>query len=155
MDLAAIGPIRDAGIQALKVHRLVYQRSGGRLGHRVFGVRNLLLYTVGAKTGRPRVSALSYARDGDSYVVVASAGGAPRSPGWYHNVRADPAVEIRVGTRRLRVQARPAVRGDADYERLWALVNRVGRRRYDGYQRHTTRAIPVVVLTPSPGMGRQ
>lgn len=149
MDLAAIGPLRDAGIRALKLHQFVYQRSGGRIGHRVFGTANLLLYTVGAKTGRPRVSALSYARDGNSYVVVASMGGAPRSPGWYHNLRARPDVELRIGTRRMRAHARPVVRGDADYDRLWSLVNRVGRNRYTGYQRHTTRPIPVVVLTPT------
>jgi deazaflavin-dependent oxidoreductase (nitroreductase family) len=149
MDLAAIGPLRDAGIRALKLHQFVYQRSGGRVGHHLFGIANLLLYTVGAKTGRPRASALSYARDGDSYVVVASMGGAPRSPGWYHNLRARPDVEIQIGTRRMPAHARPVVRGDADYDRLWELVNRVGRNRYTGYQRHTTRPIPVVVLTPA------
>ena len=141
--------VRAVGIRALKVHQEIYERSGGRIGHRLAGTRNLLLHTVGAKSGQPRVNALSYARDGRDYVVVASMGGAARSPGWYHNLRARPDVELRIGTRRMRAHARPVVRGDADYDRLWSLVNRVGRNRYTGYQRHTTRPIPVVVLTPT------
>src|SRR5436305_12602596 len=77
--------VQAVGIRALKVHQAIYERSGGRVGHRLGGTRNLLLRTVGAKTGQPRVNALSYARDGRDYVVVAPMGGAPRSPGWYHH----------------------------------------------------------------------
>ena len=103
--LETIPVVQAVGIRALKVHQFVYERSGGRIGHRLAGTRNLLLRTVGARTGQPRTNALSYARDGDAYVIVASMGGAPRSPGWYHNLRADPVAEIQVGTRRMRVRA--------------------------------------------------
>ncbi len=108
----------------------------------------LLLHTVGAKTGKPRTTSLSYARDGDAYLIVASKGGAPRSPGWYHNLKAHPNVEINVGPKRFGVIARPVLLDDPDYARLWQIVNDNNADRYEAYQRHTSRPIPVIVLTP-------
>jgi deazaflavin-dependent oxidoreductase (nitroreductase family) len=140
--------VRAAGIQALKVHQFVYERSGGRVGHNLFGTKALLLHTVGAKTGQRRTNALTYAKDGDSYVVVASMGGAPRSPGWYHNLRNNPDAEIHVGPRRIPVTARAVLPGDPDRERLWQLADHNNAGRYSAYQKLTTRPIPVVVLTP-------
>lgn len=133
----------------VRVHDALYQRSNGWIGHRIPGAPNsLLLHTVGAKTGLPRTSALSYARDGDSYLVVASNGGDPRAPGWYHNLKADPLVEINVGPRRFPVTAQPVPASDPDYARLWRIVNANNSDRYDGYQARTSRPIPVVRLTP-------
>lgn len=140
--------VQAVGIRALKVHQAIYERSGGRIGHRLAGTRNLLLRTVGAKTGEPRVNALTYARDGRDYVIVASMGGAPRSPGWYHNLVAAPAAEIQVGTRRIKVQARAVLPGDPDRERLWKLADSNNSGRYSNYQKVTSRPIPIVVLTP-------
>jgi deazaflavin-dependent oxidoreductase (nitroreductase family) len=140
--------VQAVGVRVLKVHQAVYERSGGRVGHWFFGTHNLLLRTVGARTGQQRTSALVYVRDGRDYVVVASMGGAPRSPGWYHNLRADPEVEIQVGTKRLPVTARAVLPGDPDRERLWALADKNNAGRYAAYQRATSRPIPVVVLTP-------
>lgn len=82
------------------------ERTGGRIGHRILGVPCLLLRTVGAKTGLTRTSGLTYARDGADYLVVASKGGAPKAPGWYHNLKVQPAAEIQVGTKKLQVTAR-------------------------------------------------
>jgi deazaflavin-dependent oxidoreductase (nitroreductase family) len=149
VNVSQIGLVRTAGIRALQVHQLIYDRSGGRIGHRMLGVPTLLLRTVGAKTGRPRTSCLTYARDGESYLVVASMGGAPVHPGWYHNLRADPAVEIQIGTSTQRATARVVNRGDAEYDRMWKIVNERNRNRYNGYQRSTERPIPIVVLTPN------
>ncbi|MDT4912086.1 MAG: hypothetical protein QOC66_1214 [Pseudonocardiales bacterium] len=146
--IESLPPVRAAGIQVLKLHQFVYERSGGRIGHRLAGTRNLLLHTVGAKSGQPRTNALTYARDGSNYVVVASLGGAPRSPGWYHNLRADPDVEIQVGTKRIPVTARAVLPGDPDRDRLWRLADQNNDRRYSNYQKATNRPIPVVVLTP-------
>jgi deazaflavin-dependent oxidoreductase (nitroreductase family) len=146
--LETLPAVQAVGIRFLKAHQLVYERSGGRIGHRLAGTRNLLLRTVGAKTGQPRTNALTYARDGADYVVVASMGGAPRSPGWYHNLRARPEAEIQVGTRRMPVRARVVGPDDPDRERLWRLVNRHNSDRYTNYQRATSRPIPVVVLSP-------
>jgi deazaflavin-dependent oxidoreductase (nitroreductase family) len=75
-------------------------------------------------------------------------GGAPRSPGWYHNLKADPQVEIQVGTKRLPVTARTVLPGDPDRERLWELADTNNAGRYTAYQRATSRPIPVVVLAP-------
>ncbi|MDT4924390.1 MAG: hypothetical protein QOG01_2103 [Pseudonocardiales bacterium] len=140
--------VQAVGVRVLKVHQAVYERSGGRVGHWFFGTHNLLLRTVGAKTGQQRTSALVYVRDGRDYVVVASMGGAPRSPGWYHNLKADPQVEIQVGTKRLPVTARTVLPGDPDRERLWELADTNNAGRYTAYQRATSRPIPVVVLAP-------
>jgi deazaflavin-dependent oxidoreductase (nitroreductase family) len=141
------------GEQALRlfarVHDTLYQRTGGRIGHRIPGAPNsLLLHTVGAKTGLPRTNSLSYARDGDSYLVVASNGGDRRSPGWLHNLKADPSVEINVGSRRFAATAVTVGAGDPDYGRLWRIVNANNANRYDGYQAKTDRPIPVIRLTP-------
>jgi F420H(2)-dependent quinone reductase len=146
--IESLPAVQAIGVRVLKVHQLVYERSGGRLGHRLAGTRNLLLRTVGAKTGAHRTNALSYARDGGDYVIVASMGGAPRSPGWYHNLRARPDVEIQVGTKRFPVTARPVLPGDPDRERLWTLVDAHNSGRYSNYQTLTSRPIPLVVLTP-------
>ncbi|MGH3636617.1 nitroreductase family deazaflavin-dependent oxidoreductase [Mycobacterium sp.] len=140
---------QQVGGQLLHLHDAIYQGTNGRIGHRVPGVPPmLLLHTVGAKTGKPRTTSLSYARDGDAYLIVASKGGAPRSPGWYHNLKAHPNVEINVGPKRFGVIARPVLLDDPDYARLWQIVNDNNADRYEAYQRHTSRPIPVIVLTP-------
>jgi deazaflavin-dependent oxidoreductase (nitroreductase family) len=146
--IESIPVVKAIGVRVLKVHQLVYERSGGRIGHRLAGTRSLLLRTVGAKTGQPRTNALTYVKDGADYVVVASMGGAPRSPGWYHNLRADPDVEIQVGTKRIQVTARTVLPGDPDRERLWQLADENNEGRYRVYQKQTSRPIPVVVLSP-------
>lgn len=140
--------VQFLGGHLLTAHQAVYDRSGGRIGHRILGVPCLLLRTTGAKTGKPRTSALTYARDGDAYLLAASMGGSPRAPGWYYNLLADPEVAIQVGTRRLEVSARIVQRGEADYERLWGALNAVNDDRYSGYQKLTARPIPVVALAP-------
>jgi deazaflavin-dependent oxidoreductase (nitroreductase family) len=137
------------GVRLLRLHDTIYRHSKGRLGHRIPGAPpSLLLHTVGAKTGKPRTTTLTYARDGDAYLVVASKGGDPRSPGWYHNLKAHPDVEINVGTKRFAVTARPVTPDDPDYARLWQIVNDNNANRYEAYQRRTSRPIPVIVLTP-------
>ncbi|KAA1430246.1 nitroreductase family deazaflavin-dependent oxidoreductase [Mycolicibacter arupensis] len=143
--------IEKLGIRALGLHSLIYQRTNGWIGHTVPGLPpNLLLHTVGAKTGKARTSTLSYARDGADYLIVASMGGAPRSPAWYHNLKANPEVEINVGPKRLRATAQPVLPDNPDYARLWRIVNANNADRYNAYQRKTTRPIPVVTLTPAP-----
>jgi F420H(2)-dependent quinone reductase len=108
----------------------------------------LLLHTVGAKTGESRTAALTYARDGGDYLIVASKAGAPQAPGWYHNLKANPNVQINVGPKRFNVTAKPVLPDDPDYARLWQVVNKNNSDRYTAYQKKTSRPIPVVVLTP-------
>src|SRR5271166_1992785 len=133
----------------LRVHDKIYQATNGRIGHRMPAMApSLLLHTVGAKTGQPRTTTLSYARDGDDYLIVASKAGDPKSPGWYHNLKANPDIEINVGPKRSAVTARPALPDNPDYARMWQIVNKNNANRYVEYQKKTSRPIPVVVLTP-------
>ena len=132
----------------LRVHDAVYRNTNGWIGHRTLGIPSLLLHTVGAKTGTARTASLTYARDGGDYLIVASKGGDPKAPGWYHNLKADPNVEINVGPKRFGVTAKPVLPDDPDYARLWQIVNKKNSNRYEAYQKKTSRPIPVVVLTP-------
>jgi deazaflavin-dependent oxidoreductase (nitroreductase family) len=104
-----------------------------------------VLTTTGRKTGQSRKFALIYARDGDNYLVVASMGGAPRHPGWYLNVVANPDVTVQVLGDRFPARARTATREERP--RLWEIVNQVWPN-YAVYETRTTREIPVVVLDP-------
>jgi deazaflavin-dependent oxidoreductase (nitroreductase family) len=117
----------------------------------------LLLTTTGRKSGLSRTNGLTYCRDRGDLIVVASNGGSDRPPAWLLNVEANPRVTVRLGRRLLRATARVA---DPDERaHLWPLVNRKNRGlaplfhrgvtgRYDVYQRHTSRTIPVVIITP-------
>jgi deazaflavin-dependent oxidoreductase (nitroreductase family) len=138
---------QDVLPRVLRVHDAVYQKTNGWIGHRTLGIPSLLLHTVGAKTGAARTASLSYARDGDDYLIVASKGGDPKAPGWYHNLKANPRVEINVGPKRFGVTAHPVLPADPDYARLWQVVNKNNGNRYEAYQTKTSRPIPVVVLS--------
>jgi deazaflavin-dependent oxidoreductase (nitroreductase family) len=144
-----LSPIEQVGLRLLHLHDLLYKKTGGRIGHHIPGAPpSLLLHTTGAKTGIARSNTLSYAEDGGKYYVVASMGGAPKAPGWYHNLKANPDVEINLGTRRIPVRAQPLLPEDPNYARLWRLVNDNNSNRYDAYQKRTTRPIPIVELKP-------
>ena len=141
----------------LRFHCYVYARSDGRFGKHSNRVPALLLTTTGRRTGLARTHGLTYCRDRGDYIVVASNGGSDRPPAWLHNLEADPAVTIRVG-RQVR-EATARVADPAERAQLWPLVNRTNRGmsrlfhpgvtgRYDVYQRHTARVIPVVIISP-------
>jgi deazaflavin-dependent oxidoreductase (nitroreductase family) len=140
---------QDVLPRVFRIHDAVYQKTNGWIGHRTLGVPSLLLHTVGAKTGTARTTSLSYARDGGNYLIVASKGGYPKAPGWYHNLKANPSVEINVGPKRFGVTAKPVLPDDPDYARLWQIVNKNNSNRYVAYQKKTSRPIPVVVLKPA------
>ena len=125
-------------------HTLLYRTTGGRIGHRIPGVGPMLLLEhVGAKSGKRRTTPLLYTQDGDDLILVASKGGHPRHPAWYHNLRANPDVEIQVGSERRKVHARVA--DDEEREELWPkVVAQYGG--YAGYQKRTERKIPLIVL---------
>ncbi len=128
----------------LTVHQWLYERSDGRIGATLGGRPMLLLRTVGRRTKQPRTAALLYVRDGDAYVVIASRGGSPQHPGWFHNLIAKPEVEIQVGRERIPVRARRAERQERS--RLWARADKINQGQYAVYQSRTSRVIPVVVL---------
>jgi F420H(2)-dependent quinone reductase len=147
--MSDLNPLEKLVLRVLPLHDLIYQKSNGWVGHRVPGMPpNLLLHSVGAKSGQPRTSTLTYARDGDSYLIVASNAGFARNPAWYHNLSKNPECEINVGPKRFGVTARKITPEDADYPRLWQLVNKNNSNRYSGYQGRTSRPIPIFALTP-------
>ncbi len=138
---------KNVGAPLLRLHDRLYQKTEGRIGHKFpGGPPSLLLHTTGAKTGQPRTNSLSYARDGDAYLIVASNGGSDRYPGWYHNLRAQPNAEINVGPTRFAVIWRQVTPDDSDYQRMWQIVNKNNGNRYNGYQRRTSRPIPIFEL---------
>ena len=128
----------------LTVHQWLYEITDGRIGSNLGGRPMLLLRTVGRRTREPRTAALLYVRDANGYVVIASKGGAPQHPAWFHNLTAEPNVEIQVGRERIPVRARIA-EGD-ERSRLWARADDVNQGQYTIYQSRTKRTIPVVVL---------
>jgi deazaflavin-dependent oxidoreductase (nitroreductase family) len=103
------------------------------------------LTTTGARSGRSHTVSLGAVPDGDTYLVVASAGGAPRHPAWFHNLRANPRVFVTLeGVQRTAI-AVPAAAEERD--RLFDAVLTVAPG-YADYQRQTSRVLPVVVLHP-------
>ena len=92
------------------VHTWLYRNSGGRIGEHVPFVRApmLLLDHVGARSGVHRTAALLYVPDGDNIAIIASKGGYPQHPAWYHNLRANPETSAQIGTERRPVRAREA-----------------------------------------------
>jgi deazaflavin-dependent oxidoreductase (nitroreductase family) len=120
-----------------------FRANEGRVGGRFEGAPMVLLHTTGAKSGRERVNPLMYLPDGDRIVVFASKGGAPGNPDWYHNLLANPAVTVEVGT-----ETRPAtarVVGRAERDTLYAEQAKL-YPQFGEYEKLTTRTIPVVVL---------
>jgi deazaflavin-dependent oxidoreductase (nitroreductase family) len=131
--------------RVMGLHTAVYRASGGRLGHHLPGLRApmLLLDHVGAKSGKKRTSPLLYMSDGDDLVIVASKGGYPKHPAWFHNLKANPDTTVQVGTERRQVHARVA--NAEERKRLWPKAVEV----YDGYEQYQARAgreIPLVIL---------
>jgi deazaflavin-dependent oxidoreductase (nitroreductase family) len=135
--------------QLLRIHETIYERTDGRLGHRMIGVPTLLLRTTGRRSGAVRTNGLVYARDGDDYLVVASNGGADRPPAWLYNLQANPEVEIQIGRERRRSTARVIEPADESYARLWKVVNANNHDRYSAYQAKTSRPIAIVAIKPN------
>ena len=127
-------------------HTAIYRASHGLIGHRIPGQPPVLLLDhVGAKSATKRTSPLVYGRDGENFVLVASKGGYPKHPAWFHNLRANPDTTVQVGSRTLKVHARVA-EGE-ERTRLWSLMLGV-YAGYDAYRKRTEREIPLVVLEP-------
>jgi deazaflavin-dependent oxidoreductase (nitroreductase family) len=103
----------------------------------------LILTTRGAKSGETRENPLVYTRDDVHHVILASKGGSPTHPSWYHNLREHPVVTVETGTEKFEARAR-VVEGD-EYERLYKQHADVNPAFWE-YREKTSRKIPVVVL---------
>ena len=127
-------------------HAQLYRLTGGWIGHRFPGLGPMLLLDhVGAKSGVRRTTPLLYIDDPPNVVIVASKGGYPKHPAWYHNLRANPDTTIQVGPERRPVRARVAA--PHERERLWSMAVDT-YSGYRDYQRRTDREIPLIVLEP-------
>jgi deazaflavin-dependent oxidoreductase (nitroreductase family) len=109
-----------------------------------FGDRLLLLTTRGARTGREHTTPLAFHNDGDRLVIIASMGGAPKHPAWYHNIVASREAEVEVGDDRFVVRATPIPDGP-ERDRLYEQQAQI-MPGFREYELKTTRKIPVVVL---------
>jgi deazaflavin-dependent oxidoreductase (nitroreductase family) len=128
-------------------HQLTFDLSKGKVAGKVGGMPVLKLTTVGKKSGQRRSTMLtSPLIEGDNVVLVASYGGDDRNPAWFGNLAANPDVEIVINGTTRKMQARVA-EGD-ERTRLWEALT-AAHDNYAGYQRKTSRQIPVVVLEPA------
>jgi deazaflavin-dependent oxidoreductase (nitroreductase family) len=125
-------------------HTAIYRATNGLIGHRIPGLPpTLLLDHVGAKSGIERTTPLLYIEDGANVVIVASKGGHPKHPAWYHNLCANPDTTVQIGSEHRPVHARIAT--PEERERLWPKVV-AAYRDYGRYQQRTGREIPLLIL---------
>ena len=122
-----------------------YMESGGTEGTEMQGKPVILLTTLGARSGKIRKTPLMRVEHGGEYAVVASLGGAPKSPVWYYNVKANPHVELQDGTVTRDYDAREVF---GDERAAWWERAVEAWPDYADYQTKTDRQIPVFVLTP-------
>jgi deazaflavin-dependent oxidoreductase (nitroreductase family) len=121
-----------------------FRANEGRVGGPFAGATMILIHHTGAKSGTERVNPLVYFADGDRMVIVASAGGSPKNPDWYYNLKANPRTTAEVGTETFGVDT-VELTGD-EYTAVWDRV--VAKMPgFADYQNKTTRTIPLMALT--------
>lgn len=118
-----------------------FRANGGKVGDG--RIPHILLTTTGAKSGLTRVNPLNYSTDGDRIIVIASKGGAPTHPDWYHNLVANPEVIVEVGAERF--PARATIATGEERARLFN-AQAAQMSYFADYQRKTPRQIPVIIL---------
>ena len=133
------------------IHTALYRLTRGRLGGAIRGFPVLLLTTTGRKTGRTRTTPLGYFVDGGDYVIIASYGGLPTNPAWFHNLKHTPSVTIQIKDRILRATAEQAT--GEDRAALWRKLI-AEAPMYGQYEQKTQREIPLVRLHPADATQR-
>jgi len=120
-----------------------FRSSGGKVGGQFAGAPMIIITHTGAKSGKTYTSPLVYSKDRDRFVIVASKGGAPRNPSWYHNLLAHPEVTVEIGTEKFKARATEAK--GAARDRLFAAQARL-MPQFNEYQKKTDRRIPLLIL---------
>jgi len=123
----------------------LYNVTGGRIGGKMGKLPILLLTTTGRKSGKQRTLPLVYIMDDSAYVITASAGGADKNPSWFFNIRSNPQATIQVKDKHIKVTAEIAEQEKKS--ELWARLVEVAPN-FAGYQKRTSREIPMVILHP-------
>jgi deazaflavin-dependent oxidoreductase (nitroreductase family) len=120
-----------------------FRANAGRVGGPFTGKTLLLLHTIGARSGLERVHPVAYVIDDDRFVIVASKGGAPTNPAWYHNIVAHPHISVEVGVDRVPVVASVASEPERSrlYDQMIAMLP-----VFADYRQRTSRIIPVITL---------
>lgn len=120
-----------------------FRSNGGKVGGQFEGANLLLLHTTGAKSGEPRVSPLAYFDIDGKLIIIGSFAGAPVSPAWVHNLRANPAAHVEVGAEQFDVAAHELPRDERD-----ALFDKITAAApgFAEYQSKTSRVIPLFEL---------
>jgi len=122
-----------------------YESSDGRRGTTMRGLPVVILTSRGARSGKIRKTPLMRVEHDGVYAVVASQGGAPEHPRWYHNLKADPRVELQDGHQRRDMTAREVV---GEEKTVWWERAVDAYPDYASYQERTEREIPVFVVEP-------
>lgn len=122
-----------------------FRANEGRVGGPFEGAQMIIIHTVGAKSGAARETPLVYfPQEDEAMVIVASAAGAPKHPAWFHNLKANPVIDVEVGTETFAVEASEITGDDRDAQ--WASIV-AANPGFGGYQEKTDRVIPLVRLT--------
>ncbi|MGH3094451.1 MAG: nitroreductase family deazaflavin-dependent oxidoreductase [Streptosporangiales bacterium] len=129
-------------------HAEQFENSGGTEATTLRGMAIVLLTSVGVKTGKLRKTPLMRVEHEGRYAIVASLGGAPKNPVWYHNVKANPRVELQDGTTKRDMLAREVT---GEEKAVWWARAVEAYPDYADYQERTSREIPVFVLEPKDG----
>jgi deazaflavin-dependent oxidoreductase (nitroreductase family) len=122
-----------------------FRANDGVVGGHFEGATLLLLHTTGAKSGKPHINPVTYFKDGERYVIVASNQGGPNNPDWYYNLIANPKVNVEVGAEQFDAVAELTSEPERTqlYEKMEAR-----RATFSEYKKQTSRSIPVVILKP-------
>jgi deazaflavin-dependent oxidoreductase (nitroreductase family) len=126
-------------------HVFLNRLSGGLLFNKLMGDDVCFVTMTGARSGRTLTLPLMYVPYRDGVLLVASLGGAPKNPVWYHNLVAHPVIEVRHRGRRMKLRARLA--RPEEKPALWPICDQ-HYAPYADYRKRTTRDIPIFVCEP-------
>lgn len=129
----------------IKIHVFFYRQSNGSLGGSLGGADILLLTSTGRRTRKERITPLSFMMEGSNYVIIASYGGNDKNPSWFHNLRGNQDVTIRI--KDIVKEVKVTVASKDERNRLWPIITEWSPQ-YAKYQEKTSRKIPVVILSP-------
>ena len=128
----------------LFLHNYIYIYSNGRFGKTISDRPCLILESIGGKTGKLRKNVLVYLKEDNLICIVASKGGNPKNPGWYHNLKNNPEAKIQIGRERFNVVAREIF--ELERTEWWKKMDFMNNGVYEQYQIRTSRKIPVMLL---------